>query len=66
MEIILLALIAGILMVRLVNDSMGSEDPVLLIVAIPMLTVTVLVAAGVVLGVAWGSDALLKMFGFYL
>ena len=66
MEIILLALIAGILMVRLVNDAMGSEDSILLVVAVPMLTVAVLVAAGAVLGGAWGSNALLEMFGFYL
>ena len=66
MEIILLALIVGLLALQLLSSLMGNEDPVLLIVAVPVLAIVVVIAGAIVLGIAWGANTLLEMFGFYL
>lgn len=55
MEIILLALIAGLLFTNLIL-----KDDVFIVVFVT------LIAAAVMFGIAWGSNALLEMFGFYL
>lgn len=66
MEIILLAIIAGILAIRTVNDLTKGRAPATFIVTGPMIVVFIVLMTLIILGLAWSLLSLFAAIGIYL
>jgi hypothetical protein len=66
MELILLAIIASLLSLLLLEKVTVGEDPVLLFIIVPALVIIVAVGAAIVLGLTWAINFCLEMLGVYL